>query len=112
MTKISLALETKTKEVVGVFSQVEFNTSSEIEVSSKPGYFSNLEIFLNQLATNSSLLNFDAGDEISSLQNDTMHALFVYLLSYTATLPRQDPFAIMTKCFLDPVCPYSMIRRS
>ena len=90
MLEEKLPLKNK-KEVIKVFTQIKFNTSSETEVSPKHGYFSNPERFWNQPASLFSL-NFRADDEFSSVRNDILHADYApydHLSSYTATLLRQ-----------------------
>ena len=49
------------------FNQVEFDKSSETEVSPKKGCFSRPESFVNQLETYFFSLIFDADDELSSV---------------------------------------------
>ena len=67
---------------------------------------------MDQFATQYSSLKFDADDEISSVKIDTLHVNYAqtdYLLSYTATLQRQNPSALGTKIIHDPSQSYSMI---
>ena len=104
-------------EVINVFSQTEFDNPSENEVSPERIFLAPRGNFINpgnvshEPATSYSSLNFAAVDEFSS-KNDTLQVNYAssdYLSSYSATLPRQDPSAIMTKHIHGPISPYPMI---
>ena len=67
---------------------------------------------MNQPATRFSSYTSDAFDEISSVENVTLHVNYAHndlFLSYTATLPRQDPSAKTTKSIHDPIRSYPMM---
>ena len=96
------------KEVYIVFCRTEFDTSLSTEVfpqqnsSKSQGYFSNPEIFRNQLALLFSSLKFDDDDDIPSVKNDTLPVNCWhtdYLSFHTARHPRQKLFRMMTKSF-------------
>ena len=58
-------------------------------------------------------MKFDTDDEFSPVKTDTLHVNYEhsdYFLSYTATLPRQDPSAVMTVFIHDPIQSCLMIR--
>ena len=99
-------------EVNDVFTQTEFDTSSQTEVSpiyiflTCQRYYSNSERLLTKPASFYSSVKFDADDEISSLNVNSAHPDF--LSFYTATFPRQDPFAIFAKNIPDPIESYSL----
>ena len=98
--------------MINVFTQTDFDTSCETEVSLNHGEFSHPGTFLNQPTTHYSSIFFDAHDEFSHLQKDTLHVNYAhsdYLSSYTAIFPRQDPSTRMTNFIPDPIQPHSML---
>ena len=75
-------------------------------------FFINPEHFLKETETLSSSEAVDADAELSSVENDALHFNYAhidYISSYTATLPRRDPSALMTKIFHDPLQSYVLI---
>ena len=65
---------------MNVFTQTEIDTSSETEISPENAYFSNPENFFNQPETQKSTLKFDADDQFSLVENDTLQ-VFKHILT-------------------------------
>ena len=94
------------KGTTNVFTQIEVDTSFEMQFSPKHGYFRNPEKLLNRLAIFYSSLKIDAVAQYSSVEIDTLHVNYAHsdhLSSYISTLPRQDLSAVMTKLTHDPI---------
>ena len=99
------------KKVIIVFTQIDFNNSSENGVFSNRNfltyhaYFSNPEKFEHKTATFYSLLELDVDDEFSA-QNETLQINYAssdYPTSWSATLPRTDAPAMLKKFNHDPI---------
>ena len=101
-------------EVINVFTQTELDKSSGTEVSpndiilAPQWYFSNCENFALKPATYYDSLKFDADDEFTA-KTESMQVKYAccdYLFSYSSTLPRRNPPALMDHFYPDPVHTY------
>ena len=97
--------------MINLFPEIEFENSSEYEVSpnhnflASHGFFSNPQIYAQKFATYYSSPKFDADDELSG-KNETIQvnsASSGDLSSYSAALPRKDPPAMIPKNIEDPI---------
>ena len=102
------------KEVIIVFTQSEFHVTSGTEnfpnhnYLSPPGYFDYAEILAHEPSRHYSSLKFDNDDEFSA-ENETLQVNYAssdYFSSYSATLQRKDPSALMPKLNGGPMSTY------